>query len=137
MHSFIVKNIKDLDSVSAQLIKSYPTDKLFIFEGQMGSGKTTLIKIICKQLGVIDTTSSPTFSMINEYRTEKGSKIYHMDFYRIKNLEEVYDMGYEDYFYSDNYCFIEWPEKIAELLPENAVHVNICLQGVERLIITC
>ena len=92
----------------------------------MGAGKTTFIKAICEELGVDDVITSPTFSIVNEYRSETtGELIYHFDFYRIKKLEEVYDMGYEDYFYSGALCFLEWPELIEELLPDNAVKVTI------------
>ena len=94
--------------------------------GKMGAGKTTFIKAVCEELGVTDVINSPTFAIVNEYRSdENGELIYHFDFYRIKKLEEVYDMGYEDYFYSGALCFIEWPELIEELLPGNAVNVYI------------
>jgi tRNA threonylcarbamoyladenosine biosynthesis protein TsaE len=89
---------------------------IWTFDGEMGAGKTTLIKAVCKQLGVVDEVSSPTFSLVNEYKTTIGKTIYHFDFYRIKNIEEVYDIGYEDYFFSGNICLIEWPEKVSELL---------------------
>ncbi|MEI6595001.1 MAG: tRNA (adenosine(37)-N6)-threonylcarbamoyltransferase complex ATPase subunit type 1 TsaE [Bacteroidota bacterium] len=92
------------------------------FEGKIGEGKTTLIKAICNTLGVIDEVSSPTFSLVNEYKTKDGKTIYHFDFYMIKNIEEVYDIGYEDYFFSGNICLIEWPEKIKELLKEEDVY---------------
>ena len=92
----------------------------------MGVGKTSLIQAICKELGITENASSPTFSLVNEY--ELGdSQIYHFDFYRIKNLSEVYDIGYEEYFYSNNYCFVEWPEKIETLLPNNYVELRISL----------
>jgi len=101
----------------------------------MGAGKTTLIKAVCEALGVKDTISSPTFSIVNEYRAADGKKIYHFDFYRIKSENEAYDMGYEDYFYSGAYCFIEWPEKIASLLPPGAAQVTIALQGEIRRVL--
>jgi tRNA threonylcarbamoyladenosine biosynthesis protein TsaE len=91
----------------------------------MGVGKTTLIKVLCKQLGVEESTNSPTFSIVNEYLSTSQKSIYHFDFYRIEKEEEVFDMGYEDYFYSGNFCFIEWPEKIPNLLPEEVVKVSI------------
>ena len=97
---------------------------MFAFYGKMGAGKTTFIKAICEELGVDDVITSPTFAIINEY-SGKDETIYHFDFYRIKKLEEVYDMGYEDYFYSGALCFIEWPELIEEVLPEDAVKVQI------------
>ena len=100
--------------------------RVFAFYGKMGAGKTTFVKAICEELGVCDVITSPTFAIINEY--EGDETIYHFDFYRIKKLEEVYDMGYEDYFYSGALCFIEWPELIEEILPDDAVRVNITEQ---------
>jgi tRNA threonylcarbamoyladenosine biosynthesis protein TsaE len=96
----------------------------------MGAGKTTLIKALCHELGSTDYVTSPTFALINEYSTSKGSVIYHFDFYRIKKIEEAFDLGYEDYIYSGNYCFIEWPEMIESLLPEGIVEVRI--QEIEK-----
>ena len=95
------------------------------FYGKMGAGKTTFIKAICEELGVEDVITSPTFAIVNEYSLPSQEALYHFDFYRIKKLEEVYDMGYEDYFYSGNLCLIEWPELIEELLPEDALRVTI------------
>ena len=100
--------------------------KINIFSGFLGAGKTTFIKAICEELGVTDVINSPTFAIVNEYRSdETGELIYHFDFYRIKKLDEVYDMGYEDYFYSGALCFIEWPELVEEVLPGDAVKVII------------
>ena len=101
----------------------------------MGAGKTTFIKAICTELGVKGRMSSPTFSLINEYLTSSGQKIYHFDFYRIKSEKEAFDLGYEEYFYSGNYCFIEWPDKIENLLPENCAKVKIEVVGNERKIL--
>ncbi len=99
---------------------------VFAFYGKMGAGKTTFIKAVCEEMGISDVITSPTFAIVNEYRSDTtGEIVYHFDFYRIKKLEEVYDMGYEDYFYSGAVCFIEWPELIEELLPSDAVHVTI------------
>ena len=98
---------------------------VFAMYGKMGAGKTTFTKAVCECLGVEDVINSPTFAIVNEYRSDSGELIYHFDFYRIKKLEEVYDMGYEDYFYSGALCFIEWPELIEELLPGNAIKVTI------------
>ncbi len=99
--------------------------KVYLFYGSMGAGKTTFIRAICEELGVKDTVNSPTFAIINEYTDGDGNPIYHFDFYRINKVEEAYDFGYEDYFYSGNVCFVEWPEMIEELLPADAVKVSI------------
>lgn len=99
--------------------------KIIAFYGDMGVGKTSFIKALCKELGVIDTVSSPTFSLVNEYKTRESNSIYHIDFYRINSIEEVYDFGYEEYFFSGNICFIEWPELVEELLPANCLKVKI------------
>ena len=120
--------IKDLEHISeaAREFVNYIGDRrVFAFYGSMGAGKTTFIKAICEELGVEDVVTSPTFAIVNEYGLPDGDCIYHFDFYRIKKLEEVYDMGFEDYFYSGALCFIEWPELIEEVLPEDAVKVNI------------
>lgn len=98
---------------------------IFAFYGKMGAGKTTFIKNICEQMGVEDYINSPTFAIVNEYETANADTVYHFDFYRIKNIDEVYNMGYEEYLYSDAYCFIEWPELIEELLPEETIKVFI------------
>ena len=119
--------ISDLDHIretAREFIDNMGNRKVFAFYGKMGAGKTTFIKAVCEELGVEDVITSPTFAIINEY-SGKDDTIYHFDFYRIKKLEEVYDMGYEDYFYSGALCFIEWPELIEEVLPEDAVKVQI------------
>ena len=121
--------IKDLDHIeeaAREFIGQMGDDTVFAFYGKMGAGKTTFIKALCKLLGVEDEVNSPTFAIINEYRSETTAElIYHFDFYRIKKLEEVYDLGYEDYFYSGALCFIEWPELVEELLPSDAKKVTI------------
>lgn len=109
--------------VAKEVLKS-STSKTFLFYGEMGVGKTTLIKEIVKLLGVTEISGSPSFSIVNEYEGKTGA-IYHFDFYRINDIEEAYDIGVEDYFYSDNYVFIEWPEKITELLPENSISIKL------------
>ncbi len=115
--------------VAAQKFIAHIGDaKVFAFYGKMGAGKTTFVKAICEELGVEDVITSPTFAIINEYTTGEGDSLFHFDFYRIKKLEEVYDMGYEDYFYSGALCFIEWPELIEDILPDDAVHVSITEQ---------
>ena len=123
--------IKDIDHISEaarQFVSQIGDRHVFAFYGSMGAGKTTFIKAICEELGVKDVITSPTFAIVNEYTTPSEEAIYHFDFYRIKKLEEVYDMGYEDYFYSGSLCLIEWPELIEELLPEDAVKVSITEQ---------
>jgi tRNA threonylcarbamoyladenosine biosynthesis protein TsaE len=110
---------------TAQNLLDFASDqKIFLFYGDMGAGKTTFIKALCERVGVQDEVTSPTFSIVNEY-FGTSAKVYHFDFYRLKNQNEALDMGYEEYFYSGNYCFIEWPEKISDLLPEHYVKVNI------------
>ncbi len=126
--------ISELHIAAKKILENFPENKIFAFYGQMGAGKTTFIKIICETLGVKEIVSSPTFSLVNEYISAKDQKIYHFDFYRINNISEAYDMGYEEYFYSNSFCFIEWPEKIVELLPDNFVKVNISLEGEKRKI---
>ena len=132
----IVNDISELTKAANALLKAYTEEKIFAFHGEMGAGKTTFIKEICKILNVTDVASSPTFSIVNEYKTAEGKKAFHFDFYRIKNEAEAYDLGYEDYFYSGNYCFIEWPEKIENLIPENCVKVNILVENNKRIIST-
>ena len=112
-----------------QFVAAIKNNSVFAFYGPMGVGKTTFIKAVCEELGVTDPINSPTFAIINEYySTKRNAPIYHFDFYRIKKLEEAYDMGYEDYLYSGELCFIEWPELIEELLPENSVAVHMSEQ---------
>lgn len=126
-----VEKLKDLEQAAKKLIDYFSDQKIFAFYGKMGVGKTAFIQAICRYLGSADNITSPTFALINEYFDANHQPIYHMDFYRIKNLEEVFDLGYEDYFYSGNYCLIEWPEKIEPLLPGRFVEVRIEL-GAER-----
>jgi tRNA threonylcarbamoyladenosine biosynthesis protein TsaE len=130
-----VTSEQELPQVAQKFLTAFGKQKVILFYGEMGVGKTTLIKQLCKQLGVEEATTSPTFSIVNEYLANTGKSIYHFDFYRIEEEAEVFDLGYEDYFYSDNYCFIEWPEKIPNLLPENTVTLKIELgENNERLI---
>ena len=119
-----IKNIETIREAAQQFVSHIGDHRVFAFYGEMGAGKTTFIKAICEELGVSDVITSPTFAIVNEYTSSDGP-IYHFDFYRIKKLEEVYDMGFEDYFYSGALCFIEWPELIEEVLPEDAVKVCI------------
>lgn len=117
--------LENIDKAAAEFLKELGDRKVVAFYGSMGAGKTTFIKAICDVLGVTDTVNSPTFAIVNEYLAASGSSIYHFDFYRIKKIEEAYDFGYEDYFYSGDLCLIEWPELIEELLPEDTVRVKI------------
>ena len=120
-----IKNLDTIHEAAKEFVKGVGEGKVFAFYGKMGAGKTTFIKALCEVLGVEDVITSPTFAIINEYTDGNDEPIYHFDFYRIKKLEEVYDMGYEDYFYSGNLCLLEWPELIEEILPENVVKVTI------------
>ena len=118
-------SLNEINAAAAEFLKELGDRKIVAFYGSMGAGKTTFIKAICDVLGVIDTVNSPTFAIVNEYLAASGSSIYHFDFYRIKKIEEAYDFGYEDYFYSGDLCLIEWPELIEELLPDDTVRVKI------------
>ena len=120
----LINNIAELPDAAKQLLKFSSGEKIFLFEGDMGAGKTTLIKALCAELAVKDMTSSPTYSIVNEYIYPNG-KVFHFDFYRIKSEIEAYDLGFEEYLYSKQYCFIEWPEKIKGLWPENYIQVVI------------
>ncbi len=124
-----INDINNIRSAAREFVAGMGNGKVFAFYGKMGAGKTTFIKAVCEELGVGDVITSPTFAIVNEYESEtQALTIYHFDFYRIKKIEEVYDMGYEDYFYGGGLCFIEWPELIEELLPEDAVKVTIAEQ---------
>ena len=130
----VIHSLSMLPAAAKEFLQIFPEKKIFAFYGAMGAGKTTFIKAICESLGVSTTVSSPSFSIVNEYQSATGAKIFHFDFYRLKSITEAYDLGYEDYFYSDAYCFIEWPEKIEELLPAGFVKVAITLKGEDRVI---
>ena len=123
-----IKNQDSIKDAAQQFIREMGDSRVFAFYGKMGAGKTTFIKAICEELGVEDVITSPTFAIVNEYEAP-DTTIYHFYFYRIKKLEEVYDMGYEDYFYGGGLCFIEWPELIEELLPEDALRITITEQS--------
>ena len=121
-----IQSLESIHEAAREFIAAMGDNTVFALYGKMGAGKTTFVKALCEELGVSDVISSPTFAIVNEYRSdETGELIYHLDFYRIKKLSEVYDMGYEDYFYSGALCFIEWPELVEELLPGDAVKVTI------------
>ncbi len=126
MKEIKIQSLEQIHEAARQFIEAMGDHTVFAFYGKMGAGKTTFIKAVCEELGVTDVVTSPTFAIVNEYRSDTtGELIYHFDFYRIKKLEEVYDMGYEDYFYCGAVCFIEWPELIEELLPGDVVKVSI------------
>lgn len=136
MFSEKITSLKGLKGVATKLIDTFPESRVFALYGKMGAGKTTFIQSICESLGSTDNVTSPTFALINEYNTPDASSIFHFDFYRIEDIEEAFDLGYEDYIYSGSYCFIEWPEMISPLLPENMVEVSIEAQEDESRTIT-
>ena len=115
----------ELKPIAARLVEYHKDKRIFAFQGEMDAGKTTFIKTICEYLNVTDIVSSPTFAIINEYFASGNNSIYHFDLYRLKSWTEMLEIGYEDYFYSGNYCMLEWPEKVVNLLPEETVHVSI------------
>ena len=131
---FNINDINELSEVSKKILDFTFPNKKFILYGNMGVGKTTLIKELSLHLGVKDIVSSPTFSIVNEYMTFNEEKIYHFDFYRVNSEEEVYDIGYEEYFFSDSYCFIEWPDKIENLIEHNMIRVFITQENNNRII---
>ena len=124
---FEINSVDELSQVSEYLLGLREESDIIAFYGPMGAGKTTLIKNLCHRMGVTDEVNSPTFAIVNEYVTEEAESVYHFDFYRIKKLEEVYDIGYENYFYSGNLCLLEWPEMIEPLMPEKFIRVDIAL----------
>ncbi|MDY0090061.1 MAG: tRNA (adenosine(37)-N6)-threonylcarbamoyltransferase complex ATPase subunit type 1 TsaE [Flavobacteriaceae bacterium] len=119
-------SLNEINFVAQQVLEQN-SKKVILFNGEMGAGKTTFIKALAKEIGVSDVISSPTFSLINEYETTNGEPVYHFDFYRLKNESEALDFGVEDYLYSGNYCFLEWPEKIRNLIPEEHTNIEIRL----------
>ena len=132
-----INSLDTIHEAAKDFIKGMGDGKVFAFYGKMGAGKTTFIKALCEVLGVKDVITSPTFAIINEYTDGNNNPIYHFDFYRIKKLEEVYDMGYEDYFYSGNLCLLEWPELVEDVLPENVIKVTIEEQSDGSRLLTC
>ncbi|WP_448607361.1 tRNA (adenosine(37)-N6)-threonylcarbamoyltransferase complex ATPase subunit type 1 TsaE [Paenimyroides ceti] len=110
-------SLQEIDNIAEKIVH-LSSSKIFLFNGTMGAGKTTFIKALAKQMGINDIANSPTFSIVNEYHTNEGQPLYHFDLYRLKNEEEAYDIGLDEYFYSGNYCFIEWPEKASHIIPE-------------------
>lgn len=120
-----IQSLETIEDAATEFVKLMGDNTVFAFYGEMGAGKTTFIKAICERLGVDDQINSPTFAIVNEYRSNSGELIYHFDFYRIKSESEAFDFGYEDYFYSGSICFIEWPELVESLLPTDVVKVKI------------
>jgi tRNA threonylcarbamoyladenosine biosynthesis protein TsaE len=120
-----IKDKRHLPSAAKKLLSSFKDSRIFAFYGSMGAGKTTIIKAVCRELGATDIVSSPTFTLVNEYLTSDGKSIYHIDFYRIRKQEEVFDFGIEEYLTGKSYCFLEWPELVEELLPEETLKVRI------------
>ncbi len=124
-----IENLDQIQAVAKEFISYIKEKKVFAFYGSMGAGKTTFIKALCEELGSPDIVTSPTFTLVNEYLTESGNVVYHFDFYRIEKKEEAFDFGFEEYLYSGNLCFIEWPEKIESLLPDSAIKVRIIVNN--------
>jgi tRNA threonylcarbamoyladenosine biosynthesis protein TsaE len=132
-----VKHKRELHSAAKKLLKYSGSKRVFAFYGSLGAGKTTFIKAICNQLGATDIASSPSFTLVNEYRTKTGESLYHIDLYRIKVISEVFDIGIEEYLFAGNYCFIEWPEHAEEVLPEETIKIYISVgKNEERIIET-
>jgi len=124
-NKIIIRNLKDIDRAAREFLSLKQERQVIALYGAMGAGKTTFIKAICSALGVPDSVNSPTFTIINEYRSGEGKPIYHFDFYRINKLEEAFDIGFEEFIYSGELCLIEWPEKIEQILPDNCLKVHI------------
>jgi tRNA threonylcarbamoyladenosine biosynthesis protein TsaE len=131
---FTCSDEADYERLAPEILQSFNNQRLICLYGGMGAGKTTLVKALCHSLGVTENISSPTFSLVNEYTGAGAVPVYHFDFYRIRSESEVFDLGYEEYFFSGCYCFVEWPEKILNLLPREAVTVSIRVENGTRVI---
>jgi len=132
--TLISENLEQIPEIAKEILKYSSPHKKFVLSAEMGIGKTTLIKELSLQLGVTDVVSSPTFSIVNEYISSSDGKIYHFDFYRLKGEKEAFDIGYEEYLFGDDYCFIEWPEKIPNLIEDDMVAIRMRLNGTKRVI---
>jgi len=128
MKQIVIKDLDDLGRAAAEFIRLTAGNRMFAIRGSMGAGKTTFIKSLCSRLGSVDTVTSPTFTIVNEYSSFIGEKIYHFDFYRIEKVEEIYDFGFEEYIESGNWCFMEWPELVEEALPAEVVRVRLSVE---------
>ena len=131
--NFEINNENELDFISKEIFEKF-NSKVFLFYGEMGVGKTAFIKSICKHLNVIDVVSSPTFSIVNQYVNDQDEFMYHFDFYRTNNKNEIFDIGYEEYLFSDSFCFIEWPERLNNLLPNKYLEIKMKSKNGNRLI---
>lgn len=125
MTQIICKSIEELPVIAKSVLEKYPEERIFLLRGAMGAGKTTFMQAVARELQSKDTVSSPTFAIVNQYETNDNHYIYHFDFYRIKNLKEAIDIGFEEYLYSGEYCFIEWAENVEELLSDDAINISI------------
>jgi tRNA threonylcarbamoyladenosine biosynthesis protein TsaE len=134
--NIVIKNKRELRTAVRKLLEQTKGKRIFAFYGAMGAGKTTIIKALCEYLGAADIVSSPTFTLINEYRTEKGELLYHIDFYRIKKHDEVFDFGIEEYLTGEKYCFMEWPELVEDILPAETVKIRISVDENEERILS-
>jgi len=124
----------ELKAIAQKILDSFPDNRIFSLHGDLGAGKTTLVRFLCEQLEVVDRVVSPTFSLVNEYQNKKGEHIYHIDLYRIQTDQELYDLGIEEYLYGGSYCMIEWPERVEKLLPEGYVRIDLSAPGKGRII---
>lgn len=132
MRTLHIRSEEELPEVAAALLDELGDRRVVVLRGEMGAGKTTLVRAVAEALGVADQVTSPTFALVNHYRGRSGQSIYHFDFYRVEQLSEAYDLGYEEYFYSGDLCLVEWPEKIEPLLPDEVVEVRITVDGPDQ-----
>lgn len=131
--SITCAGLHELDAVASRILDLYPQARVFAISGAMGAGKTTFIQALCRNLSVSDTVTSPTFSLVNEYRTSNNTPVFHFDLYRLRKPEELLDIGYEEYFYSGHYCFVEWPEIAAGLIPDDCLKIYIEVEELTKI----